>query len=79
MALPINIVSRIKKQKSSPNVFSSLFLISKLLKGIFFFLKTTSVAFFWANIIWLISLFFKYFCSNKTESLFIFAELFSFE
>ena len=42
--LPIKIVSRIKKQKSSPSVFSSLLLISKLLNGIFFFLKTISVA-----------------------------------
>jgi hypothetical protein len=44
--LPIKIVSKIKKQNNSPKVFSSLFLISKLLNGIFFFLKTFSVAFF---------------------------------
>ena len=35
--LPNKIVSKIKKQNSSPKVCSSLLSISKLLKGIFFF------------------------------------------
>ena len=42
--LPNKIVSKIKKQKSSPNVFSFLFITSKLLKGIFFLKNTSSVA-----------------------------------
>ena len=39
-------LSKIKNVKSSPKDFSFLFLISKLLKGIFFLLNTFSVAFF---------------------------------
>ena len=47
-SLPSKIVSKIKKQNSSPKVFSFLFFISKLLNGIFFLLNTFSVAFFCA-------------------------------
>ena len=43
-AVAKRIVSKIKKINNSPSVFSSLFFISKLLKGIFLFLNTFSVA-----------------------------------
>ena len=75
--LPKRIVSNTKKLKSSPRVFSSLFLISILRKGIFLLLKTFSVAFFCENIIFDKLLFLKNFCEGNISLLFIFWDLFS--
>ena len=50
---------KIKKQNNSPKVFSFLFTISKLLKGIFFEIKTFSVAIIWDCFIFSIDKFFK--------------------
>ena len=63
-----------KKQNSSPRVFSFFLIISKLLKFIFFLEKTFSVAFFCAYMICSNDLFFKYFFVVKIELLLIFRD-----